>query len=95
MSSARDRIAAAVEGKPDADTRVEIGEDGKPFVVETHSFAPVLAGDVVEVVAALGGRADANAKALASGAAGARPDQIVYQRADQLRAVLAMLTPGG
>jgi hypothetical protein len=90
MDTPAKRIAAAVAGKPDTAAQVETDDEGKPYVVETGGIAPVLAGDVVELVKALGDKADDTARALARGAAAVGPKTIVYQRADQLRAVLAL-----
>ncbi len=89
MNTPAERIAAAVAGKGDYSVRVEHDDQG-PYTVENAPLAAVLAGDVCELVKGLGPKADRFARELAQGAAAVKPETIVYQRADQLRAVLAL-----
>jgi hypothetical protein len=88
MDSARTRVTAAVAGKADSRRRVETDAEGA-FVVEEQGLAAVLAGDVVELAGAIAAP-DPVASALAKGAAAVAPDRIVFQRADQLRHLLAL-----
>lgn len=90
FAAARANVARAVEGKAGHTERIEIDDDGKPVVVVEQGLAPVLAGDVVALVAGLGGRATQLARELAAGAGAVKADKVVFQRADQLRAVLAL-----
>ncbi|MBN9521085.1 hypothetical protein J0H58_21630 [bacterium] len=85
MQSARDRIAAAVQGKADVSTRQVAADDGTLMFVEHHPLAAVRAGDVVEL-----GKdsADPGVRELVKGASAVAPNTVVYQRADQLRAML-------
>lgn len=92
MDEARARVTAAVAGKADTRKRVETDEEGA-YVVEDLGLAAVLAGDVV-ALAALVAKPDPIAAALGKGAgkvAAVNPDQIVFQRADQLRHLLSLL----
>jgi len=90
FAAARGRITQAVAGKAGHVERVELDDAGAPVVVVEQGLAPVLAGDVVALVAGLGGRATQLARELAAGAGAVKPDKVVFQRADQLRAVLAL-----
>lgn len=90
FEAARGRVAQAVAGRPGHTERVELDSSGAPVVVIDQGLAPVLAGDVVALVAGLGGRATKVARELAAGAGAVRADKVVFQRADQLRAVLAL-----
>lgn len=87
-SEARDRLAAACEGRPDPVRRVEKDGRGREHVAEDVALCGVRAGDLAEVAGEPGHRGG-TAAALRKGARAVQPDAVVYVRADHLRELLA------